>query len=312
MDLINQTPLYYDAVYGNKKSTFLNVSSLTEYLARLTEYAVNSKYALALNGIRYESFVVSSDTLLRYFSLGGRVACESTLAKYLPNLKDNFDGFNSPAQVANWVNTSLGSSALLSWAYATDQFIEGTGSAKLTFTQSDQNNYPEISYNFPTARDLSKWRYVYASARTTIAAGGAQSRRVQIRLTSGTAVRIWEIVGTTTTPPFSIEQWHTIIGEIESPHSTAGTGTFDITSVNQISLRLLDGGNKAGSIWWDDVYFKGEITTLEKIYSAQGSTIKIAFDPVKSIPAGTTLLLITKNNGATAGEVNAGVIGAVL
>lgn len=259
--------------------------------------------------VEYFSHTLDSRAAFKELHIGGRVACEGSLARYHPSNIDLFGGFNSIAQVAAWSNTSAGSSALLSWAYATDQFTEGTGSAKMTFTQSDNNNYPEISYTFPTPRDLSSWRYIKAQARVTVAAGGSQTRRVQVILRSGTATRIWEVAGTTTTPPFSTEQWHQITGEIENPTSVGGTGTFDINNVTGISLKLLDGGNKAGSIWWDNVHFYSEIELVDKIYSANGTTIQIQLDPVNVFEIGEDFLMAIKNTSANTDEVQISVSG---
>ena len=252
------------------------------------------------------------DTAIKEVHLGGVVQCEGFIGKYNSSYSEVVGTFNSSGEVSAWTNTSAGSSALLSWAYATDQSTEGTGSAKLTFTQSDTNNYPEITYTFPTAKDLSEVLKVSAQVRTTVAAGGNQTRTVQIRLTSGTAIRIWQIVGTTTTAPFSTEQWHTISGDLAAPHTTAGTGSFDINNVKSISLRLQDGGNKAGSIWWDNVKFYESVDIMEKIYSAAGTTTQVVFDPVLIFDAGESLYISSKNNSANTGEVQISVSGVKL
>ena len=247
--------------------------------------------------------LITTRTAIKELHVGGRGACEGFLAKFNSATTEFIPGggFNSPANVASWTNTSIGSSAGAAWTYATDQFVEGTGSAKHTFTQSDVNNYPEITYTYPTAKDMSTWKKIFARVRTTVAAGGSQTRTVQVRLTSGTAIRIYAIVGTTITPPFSTEQWHTIDMDLDTPSSTAGTGTFDINNVNSVSLRLLDGGNKAGSIWWDDVKLTGSLTIIDKIYSP-GQTTQLDFDPVIIFEIGETLYLSLTNTSASITE----------
>jgi hypothetical protein len=265
---------------------------------------------LPANGSSETINTIISNTAIKEFHVGGRVACEGYIAKYNAAQEEFIPGggFNSSSEVSMWTNTSNGSSATPSWTYATDQFVEGSGSAKLTFTQSDGNNFPEISYIFSTPKDMSVWKRIYAQVRTTVAGGGNQSRTVSIRLTSGTAIRIYSLAGNTTTAPFNIEQWHILDFDIESPTSVAGTGVFDINNVNRISLRLQDGGNKSGSIWWDDVKLIGSIDILDKIYTP-GQTVQLRFDPVVLFNTGDILYMFLRNNTGTASEFQISVSG---
>ena len=278
-------------------------------VSQLPSFSLFDRKVLASGATSYKQYTMTENTAVKEFHIGGRVSCEGFMAKYSPATISMISGFNSPSEVSQWTNTSSGSSATPSWTYATDQFLEGTGSAKLTFTQSDGNNFPEITRIFSTPLDMSGWRYVSASARVTVAGGGSQNRTIQIRLTSGTAIRIWNISGTTTTAPFNVEQWLTINGEIELPTSTAGSGIFDINNVGRISLRLQDGGNKSGSIWWDDVKLYASIDVKDKIYSADGTTNQIMFDPISTFLTGETLLVAIKNTSSISGEVQAAASG---
>lgn len=258
---------------------------------------------IAVGSTFYSDLLVTQDTAIKDFNFGGRGAGECTLAKYSPLTTEQIPGggFNSSGNVSSWTLTGIGDSAVGSWSYATDQFTEGTGSAKYTFTKSDGNHYPEITYTWSTPKDFSEWRTIQGKVRVTVAAGGNQARTVQIRATSGTAVRIWQITGTTTTAPFSTEQWLTVVGDIESPSATAGTGSFDSTQVTSVSLRLTDGGNKTGSIWWDDIKLIGAVNIIQKIYSP-GQTTSLNFDPVVIFNTNDNLLLILKNNDSTTRE----------
>lgn len=303
-DGTNQRPI--------KTDTLGRVYTTSEVTSPYPSIRQASRTVLASGATKTTTAAISQDTAIKEFHLGGTVACEAFLAKYNAAAFEQIAGFNSAPQVAAWVNTGLGSSSGLTWTYTTAQFTEGSGSATVTHTQSDNNNYPEISFNYSTPKDLSSWRYISAQARTTVAAGGAQSRAVQIRLTSGTAVRIWQVSGTTTTAPFSTEQWHLISGELSTPHATAGTGVFDINNITQISLRLIDGGNKAGTIYWDDVRVFSEMTILEKIYTASGTTNQIIFDPILVFNNGETLLMSYKNNAVTSGEIQSVASGVAL
>lgn len=310
---VEQTPVSSTtsgALYGNLRTelgdefgTDDNPIVVRGSLSSLPSLKIQKVIALSAGISSNVQETISSKTAVKEFHLGGRQSCEGFIAKYTPSAAEFIPsgGFNSSGDVSTWTNTGAGSSGLLTWAYATDQFVEGTGSAKLTFTQSDNNNYPEITYTYSTPKDMSVWKKIYANVRTTVAAGGSQTRTVQVRLTSGTAVRIYSITGTTAAVPFSIEQWHVIDMNLDSPSSIAGTGIFDINNVNSVSLRLQDGGNKAGSIWWDDVKLIGSFDILEKIYTL-GQTTQLTFDPIIVFEIGDILYLSIKNNSSTAGE----------
>lgn len=280
----------------------------TEVVSVFPSFEQFIRRVVAANSVYNTTYTMTQDTAIKEFHVGGRTPCEAYMARYVAATQSIISGFNSNADVAAWTNTGIGSSAGIAWVYNTAQMIEGTGSASHTFTQSDQNNYPEITFTFGTPQDLSVWRYVEAYARVTVAAGGAQTRAVQVILTSGTAKRIWQVSGTTTTAPFSTEQWHLVTGEIETPHAVSGTGVFDISSVNSISLKLLDGGNKTGTVYWDVPRFYGAITIVDKIYTA-GDTNQLKFDPVKVFNNGEVLLISIKNNSATAAEIQAAASG---
>jgi hypothetical protein len=261
------------------------------------------RFVLAAGAVRTSTYLLSEQTAIKEFHVGGTVACQGTIALANPADVELLNGFNSAPQVASWTNTSAGDSAAVAWVYSTAQFTEGTGSASHTFTRSDGNHYPEISFTFPSPRNLSSWRYILGSARTTVAGGGGQSRSVQIRLRSGTAIRIWQVTGQTDAAPFSTEQWHSIVGDLESPHALDGTGSFDINSVNSISLRLQDGGNKTGTVWWDNIRLSESFIIRDRIYSSNGTTNQVSFDPVLVFEPGEYILMRMKNNASISGEV---------
>jgi hypothetical protein len=274
-------------------------------------YKALFRRVVAAGGYICNEFVLASNTVINKIAIGGLGACKLIVNKYVAATFSLISGFNSSGDVSAWTNTGIGDATLTSWSYATDQSTEGTGSAKFTFTKSDSNNYPELTYTFPSALNSTLWRYISAKVRVTVAAGGVQSRTVQIRLTSGTAVRIWQVVGTTTSVPFSTEQWVTVSGELESPHATGGTGTFDPNNITSISLRLTDGGNKTGSIWWDDVRVYGALTEIEAIYSNDGSTRSLEINDF-ALTSGETLLLCLKNTGAAAYEIQGEAFGVTV
>jgi hypothetical protein len=277
-------------------------------------YSSIVKAVIAANTGAYTSITPGANINISGFQLGGRAAGESTLSRYVAATTSQIPGggFNSSGDVSQWTNTGIGDSAIGSWAYTTAQSTEGTGSASYVFVKSAAGDYPELTYTYSSPQDFSGWRYIIGKARVTVAAGGSVARTVQLRVTSGTAVRIWQIAGTTTTSPFSTEQWHTIQGELEAPASTAGSGTFDISSINSISLRLTDGANKTGTIYWDDIELSGQLTILNKLYTGSGSTVSTAFVPAASVSNTESLVVLTRNNTATAAEFQTAIIGALL
>jgi hypothetical protein len=258
---------------------------------------------LAVDTAAYFTFAISVRTAFKEMHLGGRLACEGILGKYVAATKEFIPGggFNSSGDVAMWTDTSLGDSLLVPWAFTAAQSTEGAGSVAKTFTKSSANHLPEITYNFSTPKNMTAWRYIKASVRVTVAAGGAQTRTVQLRIRSGTAIRIWQIAGTTTTAPFSTEQWQTITGELENPTAVAGTGTFDLSNVDAVSLRLVDGGDKTGTIYWDDAHLLGAINIVDKIYTPRQTT-QLIFDPVVIFETTDVGILVMRNNDVSPSE----------
>lgn len=279
----------------------------SELLSPLPSFQFTSRRVIGSLATVYTTKLITARTAMKQFTLGGRAACESQLGKYVASTTaltgNGTGGFNSTSDVSAWTNSGIGANAANTWTYATDQFFAGTGSAKQTFTASANNDYPEITYTYSTPQDLSVWKEISARVRVTVAAGGNQTRTVSIRLRSGTAIAIWQVVGSTTTSPFNVEQWVQVFGDLTAPHATAGTGTFDLNNVDSISLRLQDGGNKAGTIWWDDVRFNGSISNIVKIYTAAGTTVNDLFDPVVIFEANETAIVVTRNNSAGAAEI---------
>lgn len=291
------------ALYTHDRSKLSNSFTPISYIKRAV---------VASQATSFITDTASSNLVINNMRVGGREVCDGSIGTYVSGTTTQLPGggFNSTANVALWTDTSIGDSLLSSWAYTTARAYEGTGSVAKTFTKSDANNYPEITYNYSTPQNFNAWRYISAQVRVTVAAGGAKTRTVQLRVTSGTAVRIWQVTGTTTTAPFSTEQWLIIQGELENPTATAGTGTFDINNVTSVSLRLTDSGNKTGTIYWDDVRFTGAITIKEKLYSL-GATVGADFLPPIYFASGDTILFILKNNGSTSAElqINASGVG---
>lgn len=281
----------------------LYTSGQSEILSPLPGFVARSNKVLAAGVTQTDQYTMTQDIALIDFHFGGRGAGQASLLKidaaaveFVPN-----GGFNSSGDVSAWTNAGAGSSASLTWAYSTAQFFEGTGSASVTFTQSDNNNFPAIKYTWGTPKDVSAWKQISAHVRVTVAAGGSQTRSVQIILTDIVgSTRVYSITGTTTTAPFSTEQWLQILGTIDTP--TSEVGTFDPYNVASITLKLLDGGNKAGTIYWDNVRFLQSQELIERIYIDANRTFQLVLDPAELFDNGEILGLQFKNNDSTAKE----------
>lgn len=277
-----------------------------------TAYALRANKVITSGSVYNTSDALTSDISITDFIFGGRGAgqaslfsCDPASTTLLPN-----GGFNSSGDVSAWTNAGIGNSALGSWSYATDQFTMGTGSAKFTFTTSANNDYPAIKYTWGTAQNLTAWRYIKADVRVTVAAGGTQTRTVQMILTDANGItRTYQISGSTTTAPFNTEQWQTLTAEIEAPN--ASSGNFDIYNVSSITLKLLDGGNKAGSIWWDNVRFVEARTLLQRIYNFGNFTNQILLNPAEAYSSGQNICIEVRNNDASAAEFTAVAKGIV-
>jgi hypothetical protein len=237
------------------------------------------------------------------FLFGGRGIGQASLFRMNPSSQSQVPngGFNSSGDVSAWTNVGVGDSAAIAWVYSTAQFYEGTGSASHTFTKSDGNNFPAIMYTWSTPQDLSSWRYISARVRVTVATGGNQTRTASIILTDSLgSTRTYSLAGTTTTAPFNTEQWLQILGEIANP--TSSTGTFDAYNVVSITLKLQDGGNKTGTVYWDDPRLIEQATLVERIYISANTTFSLPLNPTEIFEIGDVLALACTNNDVTARE----------
>lgn len=281
------------------------INGQSELLSPLPGFVARSNRVIPAGSAYFQTYTMAQDIALVDFHFGGKGIGQSSLLRVNENDTQFVPGggFNSNADVALWTDTSQ-AGAVASWAYTTLQAFEGTGSVATTFAKSDQNNYPEITYTWATAQDLSLWRYINARARVTVAAGGNQSRTIMIILTdANNSTRTYSLSGTTTTPPFNSEQWNQILGEIANPVSQSGT--FDVYNVKKISLRLQDGGNKSGTIYWDDVRLISSMSLIERIYINANTSFQLNLNPVELFSAGEVLGILFRNNDVTSKEFTA-------
>lgn len=288
--------------FGTQDNPFF-INGQSEILSPLPGFVARSNKVLASGAVSTDRYTMTQDIAIVDFCFGGRGVGQASLVRMnVAQVEIVPSGrFNSTGDVSAWTNAGAGSSALLTWSYNTVQKYEGTGSAAMTFTASATNDSPAIKYTYSTAKNVSEWCYISARVRVTVAAGGSQTRTVSVILTDvNGATRTYSVAGTTITSPFSTEQWVNIFGEIENP--TSFTGTFDPYNVSSVTLKLVDGGNKAGTIYWDDVHFECYQQLIERIYIDANVTTTRQLNPVELFDIGEVLAIQYKNNDASSKE----------
>lgn len=266
--------------------------------------SINASFSrvLATQKTYYYTANITTNTAVKEFHFGGTGGGNCILGKYIAANSSLLFGFNSTTEVSQWTSTSLNP---VTFAYSTAQAYEGTGSVAVTFTQSDINNYPELTYTYSTSADYTGWRYVSAQFYQTVSAGASVSRTISVRLTDIFGnIRVYQSAFTTTTTA----GWQPILVEINNPSSQTGS-TFDITQIASVKLRMVDGANRSGTVYWDAIKLVGQINIVDKIYSSSGDTRQLNFDPVKTYSIGDVLILIATNTTASSNEYFASASG---
>lgn len=283
-------------------------STNTEILSPLPGFVARSNKVLAAGASTFTTYTMVADIALIDFHFGGRGIGQASVLRIVPATTEQVPGggFNSSGDVALWTNTSTTTLTAPSPDYSTVQAYEGTGSLRQIFTQSAGNTLPQMDYTWGnvTPKDCSQWRYISAQFYNPVAAGGSQSRTISIILTdvNGNS-RTYSVTGTTVAAPFATAQWINILGEIEVP--TSESGTFDVYNVASLRLQLKDGGNKSGTLYWDDVKFIGAQTLIERIYIDANRTFQLILNPVELFSTGEVLGLLYKNNDVASKEYTA-------
>ena len=292
-NLGNELGVVSNPIYINGNANILSpLPSITASFSRV----------LATQKTYYYTANIITNTAIKEFHFGGTGGGNCILGKYLAGNSSLLFGFNSTTEVSQWASTSLNP---ITFAYSTAQAFEGTGSVAVTFTQSDNNNYPELTYTYATPTDYTGWRYISGQFYQTVSTGGSVSRTISIRLTDVFGnIRVYQSAFTTTTTA----GWQPILVELNNPSSQTGT-TFDITQIASVKLRMVDGANRAGTVYWDAIKLVGQIDIVDKIYSSSGDTRQLNFDPIKKYLAGEVLILIATNTTAASNEYFASASG---
>jgi hypothetical protein len=212
--------------------------------------------------------------------------------------------FESAGQVAAWAAVTGAFTAPSPDSNGT-QFQTGAASMRWIYTSSATAH--ERKQTLSPAQDMSGYRYIRVKFFNDAQVG--TTRTITLTLATGTSTRAWSLSGTLGSAPFPSNTWVTLECDLANPQATTGTN-FDITAVDSISLKMLDGANKSGTVYWDTVRFEDQLTHKHKIYSADGTTIQIITAP-ESYAATTALYLITKNTNNVASEYATAAIGTL-
>jgi len=279
-------------------------STQAEILSPLPGFIARSNKVLAAGITSTDSYTMTQNIAVVDFHFGGKGIGQASLLRINTAAIEfvSGGGFNSSGDVAMWTNAGAGSSLAIPWAYSTAQSVEGTGSAALTFTSSSNNDFTAIKYTWITPKDLSTFRYINWSFYVTLASGGNQTRTASAILTDiNGATRTYQITGgTVNAPVFPQNQWVNMTEEIENPD--ASTGTFDVYNVVSITLKLLDSGNKTGTLYCDNVRFTQSQSLIERIYIDANRTFQLVLNPVELFNTSEVLALQFKNTGVSSAE----------
>ena len=277
----------------------LHVTSYTE----VSDFVARKSSVIASNAISFSTYTMTEDIGLTSFTFGGRGPGQGSVWRVDTTATQQIPGgaFNSSANVALWTFTGLAALTAPSPDYSTDQAHEGTGSLRWIFTQSDNNHYPAMTYTYSPAIDGSAWRYISAWFYNTVSAGGGYTRTISVILTDmNGATRTYSVAGSSTAAPFNASGWINILGELEAP--TSETGTFDIYDIVSVTLKMADSGNKAGTVYWDDVEFAYQLTIIERIYIEANRTTQLLLNPSEVFAPGEIIGIRYKNNDTVSRE----------
>lgn len=302
----NQTQIYgkYDATTQVQVKVDLDGKVYTaDTVSQLQSTKIRSSIFIAANGTAYTSYTAVARLGLKQFYAGGTAAGKQTLYRYVPATTQFVTGgdFESSGDVSQWTYSTSGATGT-TVAFSTAQHNTGSGSMGMTFTQSAANADQRMSFVYGTPQDFTAWRYVSAAFYNTVSAGGAYTRTIQIILTdSSGATRTYQVSGLSTSSPFNTAGWINILGDIDLPTSSTGTG-FDESQVTSLTLRFFDSANRAGTIYWDTVKLTGQLTTILPIFHDTNQSFNVTLDPVETLEIGDQILLVQQNLSATRSE----------
>lgn len=236
---------------------------------------------IAANKTTYTMYTATQKLAIKQFYATGSGIGKQSLWFYHPDVTQfsEYGDFESADDVAQWTKINNGETSTLS--YSTEQAYTGTGSAKVVFLKSDNNNNTILRRTFSPTMDLTVWKTITAAFYNNLPEGGKVTRTISIIITdSAGSTRSYSVSGLTNAAPFNASGWISIIGDLRNPTTSVGVG-FDLSDVVSLDLKFVDSGNKAGTIYWDSVIQKEEMNIILPIFHQANMGLNINIDPVK-------------------------------
>jgi hypothetical protein len=265
-------------------TTIISQGNLASNATKFTEYVVPGAVSLKLTSFYTGGVAVTAATGSIRSAL---LIHDDTAVAFVLN-----GDFETAPEVAAWAAVTGTFTAPTPDSNGT-QFVTGTKSMRWTYSSS--TTALERRQTFSPAQDITGYRYIRVRFFNDAAAD--TTRTITVTLTSGTATRSYSLTGTLGSAPFTSNTWIVLECDLDNPTSTTGAA-FDPYVVTALSLKMQDGANKTGTVYWDTVRFEDSILPKHRIFSADGSTVSVITAP-ESYVTGTKFYLRTKNTSNT-------------
>ena len=257
----------------------------------------------------YTDYTTTQTLGIKQFYAGGTGAGIGTLVKHDPLVTEfipNGD-MESITQVAAWTAVT-GTFTAPSPDYSALQKFTNTGSQRWIYSSSA--TALQRRQTFTTPQDFTRHRYL--TARFFNDATTAATRTISIVISSSSGgTRTYQLSGTAGLVPFVSNSWVLLQADLENPFASTGT-SFDLTSITDISIRLIDSVNKSGTVYWDTIRLEDTLSVLYRCYFSANQTFSFSCDPVEVFNAGEKMYIIQKNTGANIQEYSAMAAGVAL
>lgn len=270
---------------------------------------VRNTQNIATTAVIYTDYTVTQTLGIKQFYAGGTGAGVGTLAKHdaAATLFLSNGDMESSGQVAAWAAVT-GTFTSPTPDYSTVQKFTNLGSQRWTYSSSA--TALQRKQTFTTPQDFTNYRYVTARFFNDGTITSIRTISIIISSSSG-GTRTYQISGTSGVTPFVSNSWVLLQGDLENPFSSTGT-SFDLTSITDISIKMIDSVNKSGTVYWDTIRFEDSISLLYRCYFSASQTFSFSCDPVEVFNTGEKMYIIQKNTGANIQEYSAMAAGVAL
>lgn len=223
------------------------------------------------------------------------------------SLVDNGD-FSNNTEVAQWAAVT-GNFTVPSPDSSPVQVFNGIASMRWIYSGSTTALARKQTLSTPI--DMTTFRFI--RARFFNDAVSATTRTISIILTSTLGgTRTYSLSGTIGTAPFSNNTWMTLTADM-LVEPTLSSGNFDPQSVNGITLQMVDGQNRSGTIYWDYVTLETSTVLLEKgLFPINTSSPEMTNTFVDQVLENQVLVTVIKNLSNQKGEFTAIIKGLLV